>query len=139
MLQLGGAFLRTAHFDVSDVSRDTDVQWAIFTAGGMGVGKGYAMRWLRGWSRREPWTHAAANPDGRPKPFFVYKSYTVPHAGGWGNSNEDGAPVPDQGVFAKETSWPEVERDHAAVIFYLDGLVGQLVGVLKVRRRRSSN
>ena len=47
MLQLGGAFLRTAHFDVSDVSRDTDVQWAIFTAGGMGVGKGYAMRWLR--------------------------------------------------------------------------------------------
>ena len=62
-------------------------------------------------SRREPWTHAAFNPDGRPKPFFVYKSYTVPHAGGWGNSNEDGAPVPDPGPFAKETSWPEVERD----------------------------
>ena len=59
-------------------------------------------------SRREPWTHAAFNPDGRPKPFFVYKSYTVPHAGGWGNSNEDGAPVPDAGPFAKETSWPEV-------------------------------
>ena len=95
------------------------------------VTQGYAMRWLRGWSKREAWTHAAANPDGRPKPFFVYKSYTVPHAGGWGNSNEDGAPVPDQGVFAKESGWPMVERDHAAVIFYLDGLVGQLVGVLK--------
>ena len=91
----------------------------------------------------------------------MYKSYTVPHAGGWGNSNEDGAPVPEPGPFAKETSWPEVERDphlpltlylahisrmiplylacispaspqverdHAAVILYLDGLVGQLVG-----------
>ena len=75
------------------------------------VTQSYAMRWLRGWSRREPWTHAAFNPDGRPKPFFVYKSYTVPHAGGWGNSNEDGAPVPDAGPFAKETSWPEVQRD----------------------------
>ena len=96
------------------------------------VTQNYAMRWLRGWAKREAWTHAGVTSDGQPKPFFVYKSYTVPHAGGWGNSNEDGAPVPHLGLFAKEGhDWPLVEKDHAAVVFYLDGLVGQLVGLLK--------
>lgn len=99
------------------------------------VTQSYAMRWLRGWTRQENWTNlherVAPRPGGQPKPFFVYKSYTVPHAGGWGNSNEDGAPVPHQGVFSKEHDWPMVEKDHAAVVMYLDGLVGQLVGLLK--------
>ena len=94
------------------------------------VTQDYAVRWLHGWANGLAWTRAGTTADGQPKPFFLYKSYTVPHAGGWGNSNEDGAPVPHQGVFGKE-DWPMVEKDHAAVVYYLDGLVGQLVGVLK--------
>ena len=69
--------------------------------------------------------------DGRK--FFLYESFTVPHAGGWGHAPsmpESGAPVPSDGRYASE-SWPEVERDHAAVITYLDNCVGELIAELK--------
>ena len=37
--------------------------------------------------------------------------------------------MPTDGQYANET-WPAVERDHAAVITYLDHYVGLLVGLL---------
>jgi len=68
------------------------------------------------------------------KPFFLYEAFTVPHAGGWGHAPstpESGAPVPSDGMYAKQAAWPDVEKDHAAVITYLDNYVGKLVALLK--------
>lgn len=66
-------------------------------------------------------------------PFFLYMSYTIPHAGGWGDFPkwpESGQPVPyDMGYGHKD--WPEVERDHAAVISYMDMKIGELMEQLK--------
>jgi arylsulfatase A-like enzyme len=75
--------------------------------------------------------HVAKNPS---QPFFLYEAFTVPHAGGWGkspNTPESGAPVPSDGEYAVHTDWPDVERDHAAVITYLDAYVGDLMTLLK--------
>jgi hypothetical protein len=44
---------------------------------------------------------------------------------------EQGAPVPSDGMYASHTEWPDVERDHAAVITYLDGYVGELMALIK--------
>ena len=63
----------------------------------------------------------------QPKPFFLYLSFTVPHAGGYGHNAESGNPVPTDLQYAKESSWPDVEKDHAAVITYLDAYVGAVV------------
>lgn len=66
-------------------------------------------------------------------PFFLYLSYTVPHAGGWGDapsSPEDGNPVPSDMGYGNQP-WPAVEKDHAAVISYLDVKVGDLLARLK--------
>ena len=80
----------------------------------------HAMNWLE---------HAASNKN---VPFFLYLSFTVPHAGGWSDLNfEQGAPVPTDGRYANETSWPPVERDHAGVITYLDTYVGQIMNQMK--------
>lgn len=70
---------------------------------------------------------------GGPKPFFLYMSFTVPHAGGWTDTpanKEQGNPVPSALQY-NNASWPAVERDHAAVITYLDGKVGDLMARLK--------
>ena len=85
------------------------------------------------------WLDATATAAG--KPFFLYLSFTVPHAGGWGDdpvdapvsnstNHEEGAPVPSDLQYAGEAAWPEVERDHAAVITYLDGKVGAVMAKL---------
>ena len=77
------------------------------------------------------WLHGRAEPS---RPFFLYVSYTVPHAGGWGSAPdapEQGAPVPTDLQFANR-SWPEVERDHAASVSYLDARVGGLLSTLDV-------
>eukprot|EP01061_Rhynchopus_euleeides_P006541 TRINITY_DN15581_c0_g1_i1.p1 TRINITY_DN15581_c0_g1~~TRINITY_DN15581_c0_g1_i1.p1 ORF type:complete len:506 (+),score=168.16 TRINITY_DN15581_c0_g1_i1:61-1518(+) len=64
-------------------------------------------------------------------PFFLYLSFTVPHAGGWSDVGlESGAPVPSDLGYANE-SWPDVEKDHAAAITYLDGYVGNILGMLQ--------
>jgi arylsulfatase A-like enzyme len=70
---------------------------------------------------------------GGDKPFFLYMSFTVPHAGGWTDHPDDkeqGNPVPSDLQY-KNASWPDVERDHAAVITYLDSKVGDLMKRLK--------
>jgi len=57
----------------------------------------------------------------------------VPHAGGWSDapqSLETGSPVPTDLQYA-DKPWPDVEKDHAAVITYLDGKVGDLMLRLK--------
>jgi len=65
------------------------------------------------------------------QPFFLYLAWTLPHAGGWSGIDEDGEPVPSNGPFGK-TTWPNVERDHAAMISsYLDRDFGRLMMLLK--------
>eukprot|EP00966_Prymnesium_polylepis_P043248 1004243-Prymnesium_polylepis.1 len=79
-----------------------------------------------GWLRARP-------PSSRP--FFLYLSFTVPHAGGWGSAPsepEQGNPVPtDLGYGSKD--WPVVERDHAASVGYLDKKVGEVLSALEDR------
>ena len=62
-------------------------------------------------------------------PFFLYMSYTIPHAGGWGDypkMPESEPPVPlDMGY--TDRTWPSVERDHAATVSYMDLKIGQLM------------
>ena len=68
-----------------------------------------AMSWMEGVVRSDDL-----------QPFFLYLSYTVPHAGGWGDSPEapeQGNPVPTDMGYGAEP-WPAVEKDHAAVITY---------------------
>ena len=90
------------------------------------ITQNYALRWIR--------NHAAGSFfSPRDDPFFMYMSFTIPHAGGWGSAPKDpeqGAPVPTDFQYANET-WPDVEKDHAAVIVYLDNYVGQLLEELK--------
>ena len=69
---------------------------------------------------------------GKDDPFFLYLAFTVPHAGGWSDTGkESGAPVPTDLQYANETSWPDVEKDHAADITYLDRHVGDLFAKVK--------
>jgi arylsulfatase A-like enzyme len=67
------------------------------------------------------------------RPFFLYLSYTVPHAGGWASAPlapEEGNPVASDLQYASQTLWPEVERDHAASITYLDARIGEVMAAL---------
>ena len=82
-----------------------------------------------GWLERAA---AARERDG--KPFFAYVSFTIPHAGGWGDAPdtpEQGNPVPTDLQYANESGWPDVEKDHAAVVTYLDRYVGALAATLR--------
>ena len=68
------------------------------------------------------------------RPFFAYVSFTIPHAGGWGDAPdtpEQGNPVPTDLQYANESAWPDVEKDHAAVVAYLDRYVGALAATLR--------
>ena len=93
----------------------------------------HALEWLR--ERRgggEGWLEWLTPQ--QTQPFFLYVAFTVPHAGGWGHepdAPEQGAPVPTDGEYASRSAWPEVERDHAAVVTYLDAKVGELMGALE--------
>ena len=60
------------------------------------------------------------------KPFFVYLSYTVPHA----DNELPGIEVPDQGPYAKE-NWPEIEKNFAASITRMDAGIGRILELLK--------
>lgn len=74
----------------------------------------------------------ARNNGGGDRPFFLYLSFTVPHAGGWSDLNlEEGAPVPTDLQYANQTEWPNVEKDHASAISYLDRCIGDILAALK--------
>jgi arylsulfatase A-like enzyme len=65
------------------------------------------------------------------QPFFLYLAYTIPHA-----NNElakvtgNGMEVPSDAPYSGE-SWPQVEKNKAAMITRLDGYVGQILDKLK--------
>ena len=44
---------------------------------------------------------------------------------------EQGNPVPTEGKYAKHNDWPDVEKDHASVITYMDNYVGQFIKKLQ--------
>ena len=62
----------------------------------------------------------------RESPFFVYLSYTVPHA----DNELPGIEVPDQGPYARE-DWPEIEKNFAASITRMDAGIGRILDLLK--------
>lgn len=66
------------------------------------------------------------------QPWFMYLSWTDPHAGGWSTTNaEEGNPVPDDGDFGAMSDWPLVEQDHASVIQnFQDRDVGRILDLL---------
>lgn len=65
------------------------------------------------------------------RPFFLFLSYTIPHA----NNEEaartgNGMQVPSDEPYSKE-SWPQVQKNKAAMITRMDGDIGKLMQKLK--------
>jgi arylsulfatase A-like enzyme len=70
-------------------------------------------------------------PLNRFRPFFLFLSYTIPHA----NNEEaartgNGMQVPSDEPYSKET-WPQIEKNKAAMITRMDGDIGKLMQKLK--------
>lgn len=65
--------------------------------------------------------------DHRSEPFFLYLTFTIPHANN--EAKNQGMEVPSDEPYSHE-SWPQVERNHAAMITRLDGDVGRFLGRL---------
>ena len=73
----------------------------------------------------------AGTPD---QPFFLFLSFTTPHAGGVGTNGETGVPAPEElQPYSQNLGWPEVERDFASVITLQDQQVGMVLDHLKKR------
>jgi arylsulfatase A len=73
-----------------------------------------------------------ASPAAREQPFFMFLAFHLPHANdgvetnnsyGWGQPTESDAPYTD-------SPWPQVEKNHAAMVTHLDALVGQVLDAL---------
>jgi len=62
------------------------------------------------------------------RPFFLCLCVTIPHANSENHSN--GMEVPNDAPYAGE-SWPQVEKNFAAMMTRLDTSVGQLAALLK--------
>ncbi len=63
--------------------------------------------------------------------FFLYLAYTLPHANNErGRAEGNGMEVPSDAPYSSEP-WPQVEKNHAAMITRLDGDVGRVLGRLK--------
>jgi len=70
-----------------------------------------------------------ARPSGRP--FFLFLSYTIPHANNEaGQFGEHGMEVSDYGIY-KEKDWPEPEKGKAAMISRMDRDIGRIFRKLK--------
>lgn len=68
------------------------------------------------------------NKDG---PFFLYLSYTIPHANNErGKAEGNGMEVPSDAPYTKE-SWPQPQKNHAAMITYMDRDIGKLFDHLR--------
>jgi Arylsulfatase A and related enzymes len=67
----------------------------------------------------------------REKPFFLYLSYTLPHANN--EARQEGMEVPNDEIFAvfKDKAWPEPQKGFAAMIARLDQYVGRIAGKLR--------
>src|SRR5262249_37251145 len=65
------------------------------------------------------------------RPFFLYLAYTIPHANNEeGRRSGNGMQVPSDAPYSAE-SWPQVEKNKAAMITRLDADVGKLMDKLK--------
>jgi arylsulfatase A-like enzyme len=72
------------------------------------------------------------------RPFFLYLSYTIPHANNEeGQRTGNGMEVPSDAPYSDQP-WPAVERNKAAMITRLDGYVGQLLDKLRELRIEES-
>ena len=61
------------------------------------------------------------------EPFFLYLSYTLPHANNEAmRKTGDGTAVPDLGIY-KNRNWTKQNKGQAAMVGYLDMMVGQVV------------
>jgi arylsulfatase A-like enzyme len=64
------------------------------------------------------------------RPFFLYLAYTIPHANNEeGRRSGNGMQVPDDAPYSNET-WPQPEKNKAAMITRLDDDVGRLIALL---------
>jgi len=67
----------------------------------------------------------------RKGPFFLYLTFTLPHANNeLGAKTGNGMEVPTDAPYSNE-SWPQQQKNHAAMITRLDGEVGKVMAVLK--------
>jgi arylsulfatase A-like enzyme len=65
------------------------------------------------------------------KPFFLYLAYTLPHANNeLGRAKGNGMEVPSDAPYTNEP-WPQVHKNHAAMITYLDRDIGQILDLLQ--------
>jgi arylsulfatase A-like enzyme len=67
----------------------------------------------------------------RDAPFFLYLAYTIPHANNErGQAEGNGMEVPSDAPYTNQP-WPQVEKNHAAMITRLDADIGKLLALLK--------
>jgi arylsulfatase A-like enzyme len=65
------------------------------------------------------------------EPFCLFLTYTLPHANNErGGAEGNGMEVPSDAPYSKEP-WPQVEKNHAAMITRLDGDVGRVLRRIK--------
>src|SRR5439155_10592361 len=67
----------------------------------------------------------------RAQPFFLYLAYTIPHANNErGRAEGNGMEVPSDVPYTKE-NWPQAQKNHAAMITYMDRDIGKLFDRLR--------
>jgi arylsulfatase A-like enzyme len=65
----------------------------------------------------------------RYRPFFLYLAYTIPHAYNEGTASGNGMPVPSDAPYSS-TTWPQIEKNKAAMITRMDADIGQIMDKL---------
>jgi arylsulfatase A-like enzyme len=70
---------------------------------------------------------AKATPDKKGRPFFLYLTYTTPHANN--EAGQNGMEVPSLGQYA-DKDWPPPQKGHAAMITRMDGDIGKVMAKL---------
>jgi arylsulfatase A-like enzyme len=71
------------------------------------------------------------------RPFFLYLAYTIPHANNeLGAKTGNGMEVPSDAPYSGE-SWPQKEKNFAAMVTRMDGDIGKLLALLKELRIES--
>ncbi|MBN1420474.1 MAG: arylsulfatase [Planctomycetes bacterium] len=64
-------------------------------------------------------------------PFFLYLAYTIPHANNeLGGKTGNGMEVPSDAPYSSE-SWPQPQKNHAAMITYMDRDIGGILDLVK--------
>jgi arylsulfatase A-like enzyme len=74
---------------------------------------------------KEALTFVEKNKD---KPFFLYLTYTIPHANN--EAGQNGMEVPSLGQYA-DKDWPAPQKGHAAMITRMDGDIGKLMAKIR--------